>query len=310
MKTPIVIMTWQRATLAQQKTWDRIPNDLRHLVRFACREDEAPFFEGLQKPFGTKPFVLPSYVSSMKETRQAIWDHFNNTEEYWFQIDDDTKKFLKLDYNWQDPQKREARRKTRDRGVAPQQRLYEIHAKPRHEHGFDGLEAMFDRCLEVMKSDPYIGTVSPRQTFKMASPKTPEGDFGKKPVKNPDSFLVSAELCVGFNTFSSERNLKLDYEFKWNYCGDTGMIYRMLSRGYDTVYLQDYTIDQDRPTKGATWRKSSIEEFKEFREQYPNYFRDDKKIDDSVQSSDQPQKGWKMLRLKLLKDSRKELQIP
>jgi hypothetical protein len=308
MKSPIVIMTWQRASLAQQKTWARIPDDLRSLVRFACREDEAPFFESLQRPYGTKPFVLPSHVASMKETRQAIWDHFNNTDEFWCQIDDDTKKFLKLDYHWQDPEEREKRRKPWDEGDAPQQRLYEIHAKPRHQHSFDGLEAMFDRCIDVLKSNPYIGTVSPRQTFKMASPKTPLGDFGKT-ISNDPNFLGSAELCVGFNAFCSERNLKLNYEFKWNYCGDTGMIYRMLSQGYDTVYLRDYTIDQDRPTKGATWRKSSVEEFRQFREEYPNYFRDEKKIDDAVQSSDQPQKGWKMLRSKLLKDARKRLQI-
>lgn len=307
MDAPIVIMTWQRTSLQKQKTWARIPDHLRCLVQFACREDEAPFFEGLQKPFGTKPFVLPAHVNSMKSTRQAIWDHFNEREEFWFQIDDDTKKFLKLDYNWMDEQERELRRKPWDRGSAPQQRLYEIHAEPRHEHGFDGMEAMFDRCLDVLKSDELIGTVSPRQTFKMASPKTPIGDFGKKPVGQNKDFLTSAELCVGFNTFSSERNKKLNYKFKWNYCGDTGMIYHMLSHGYDTVYLLDYTIDQDRPTKGAGWRKDSVEEFREFREQYPAYFRDDKKIADEDQSSDQPQKGWKMLRSNLLKDSRKRL---
>lgn len=264
--TPIVIMTYGRANLQQQLTWQALSPELRGRVIFAVRKEEAKFFENL-----SQVFVLPKSVSNLATTRQAIWDHFNKTEETWFQIDDDLKGIRLLE------------------SFDPTRKPMFVHRVLREDIGL-----AFDACEEMMSNNPDVGTVSPRQIFK--PPRAP------KPGNR-----WSTSLVVGFNLFNSEINNRLNFKFVSNYCGDAEMCLTMLAHGYDTVWLDNFEVSMMPPTKSATIRKQSIEEWDDLVARWSNYIDYVGNVNSWSSSRlrelhDNPAKLYRMKRARILKD--------
>jgi hypothetical protein len=77
MSYPIVIVTYGRASLEKQLTWNYLPQSLRDRVIFAVRAEEADFFSKLGKIF-----ILPDTCVNLATTCQAIWDQFHDKHEY------------------------------------------------------------------------------------------------------------------------------------------------------------------------------------------------------------------------------------
>lgn len=266
--TPIIIMTYGRASLEKQLTWNILPESLRKRVIFACRKEEAPFFKEL-----AEVFVLPSNVNNLMSTRQAIWDHCNEAYEYWFQLDDDTKQMDRLVSH--DPDRKPNFKWAPLKG--------------------EDLVFAFDECERIMKANKNIGTISPRQTF--APPRIPRA-----------SNIWSAALVLGMNLFCSRINKSLNYKFVSNYCSDTEMLFTMMANGYDTVWMDNININMMRPTKNAAIRASSNDEWQAFVKRFEPYiiYQGKKQWSESREKTlhDNPAKLYRMCRSKLLKDQR------
>lgn len=267
--TPIVIMTYGRANLEQQLTWRLLPQQLRERVIFAVRREEAGFFENL-----SRVFVLPKTAVNLATTRQAIWNHFNKTEERWFQIDDDLKGITHL------------------QSFVPDRKPMFIHKVLRG----DELIAPFDACERVMIHNTDVGTVSPRQSFRPPRAPKPGNCWG-------------TSLVVGFNLFNSEVNNKLNYKFVSNYCGDAEMCLTMLAHGYDTVWLDNYGLSMMPPTKSAVIRQQSVEEWDDLVKRWSSYIDYVGNVNSWSsarlrQLHDNPAKLYRMKRARILSDAR------
>lgn len=272
MTYPIVIMTYGRANLEQQHTWNLPPTSLRKQVILACRREEAKFFEGL-----SEVFVLPKSVTNLMTTHQAVWDHFVPRHDFWYQLDDDVLAYREL--------------------VS-----VDLNRKPKFETRNlvgDDVKFVFDECERIIKAHNDIATISPRQFFR--PPRVPHADN-----------RWNTSLVVGWNLFRSSACEEIKFKFASNYCADAEMIFTFLAHGYDTVWADHISVLLAPPTTTAAIRSNSQAEWADVFARWGNYITDNKNCQvrgawtTSLKKAihENPAKQFTMHRSKILKDAR------
>jgi hypothetical protein len=84
----------------------------------------------------------------------------------------------------------------------------------------------------------------------------------------------------------------------------------MLAHGYDTCWLDNYQINQPRPTVAAAIRSNSVEEWQDLATRFAPYIKRIERVTSGLSPAakrnlaDQPAKMYRVERRKLLNDAR------
>lgn len=239
---PIVIPTYKR--IHNQQTWASIHPDLRKHIIFVVRPEEANEIAALYAPSSVD--ILPDTVKDIMGTRQYIWDKYSKLHDYFFQLDDDIRRFYHLPVNTVQKPKFKCDMiggKTAGQKPTP-----------------DAQIAMFNRCLDELKTG--TGMTSPRP------------NWGFPPDVGPNYPVTKNVLVTGFYAFNCrvlvDKNIRFD---RWASCGDTDACMQVLGHGIQTTYCADYSYWIEPMLGTSQLRANVVNDHKEMAERYTGYMK-------------------------------------